>query len=86
MNNSRKIELDKEKAIAATLNLNEWKRVDLAAQELGVSPETIENNIRDKKYPETIYRQSLFSRVWFVWMPAVIGFNPDEWNLKIRTA
>lgn len=86
MSSSRKTELDKAKAIAATLNLDEWKRVDVAAEILGVSADTIENNIRDKKYPDTIYRQSLLSRVWFVWMPAVIGFNPDEWNLKIRTA
>jgi hypothetical protein len=86
MNNSRKTESEKEKAIAATLNLNEWKRVDIAAQELGVSPDSIMNNIHEKRYPEEIYRQSLFTRVWFVWWPAVIGFKPDEWNLKIKTA
>lgn len=85
MNSSRKTEIDKEKAIAATLNLDEWKRVDVAAEILGVAPESILNNIREKKYPETIYRQSLLSRVWFIWMPAVVGFMPDEWNLKIRT-
>jgi ABC-type cobalamin transport system ATPase subunit len=54
MNNSKKTEADRERAIAATLNLDEWKRVDVAAAILGVSPDTIENNIRDKKYPETI--------------------------------
>jgi hypothetical protein len=86
MNSSRKTELDREKAIAATLNLDEWKRVDVAAEILGVSPDTIENNIREKKYPETIYRQSLLSRVWFVWMPAVVGFSTDEWMTKFKTA
>lgn len=86
MSTVRKTETDKQQAIAATLNLNEWQRVDKAAEILGIEPESIMNNIREKKYPETIYRQSLLSRVWFIWMPAVVGFSPDEWNLKIRTA
>jgi hypothetical protein len=86
MNNSRKNRIRKGKGYSGHINLNEWKRVDIAAQELGVSPDSIMNNIHEKRYPEEIYRQSLFTRVWFVWWPAVIGFKPDEWNLKIKTA
>lgn len=79
---SRKIDDSKKQAIAVTANIKEWIKVEEAAVMLGVTKETIENNIRDHLYPEYAYRQSLISRVWWLWVPAVIGFTADEWQNK----
>jgi hypothetical protein len=76
---SRKIIEEKNKALAVTRNLDEWIRVDKAAEMLGNEPDTIMNNVYDKKYPASIIRQSLLTKVWFVWKPAIYGFTTEEW-------
>ena len=80
--NSRKIDQDKKQIIAITANVTDWIRIDKAAEMLGVTPDAIQNNIYDHVYPEYAYRQSVFTKVWWVWLPAVIGFTADEWRNK----
>jgi hypothetical protein len=72
-------EQEQRLVLAATKDPKLWIKVDEAAKLLELDRESILNNCRDHKYPELIVRQSLLSKVWWIWLPAVLGFSPEEW-------